>query len=74
VSVIAISVSLALLGSVVAVALVVRDVAFRAIAGQIAAAEASSKRALAADVDKLAGRVANVEATVRDVSLSRMGR
>jgi len=73
VSVIAISVSLALLGSVVAVALVARDVAFRAIDGQLAHAKERDARAVDAELAKMADRIAAAEATMRDLSLARVG-
>ena len=66
-------VSLAMLGSVVAVALVARDVAFRAIDGQLAHAAARDERAVDAELAKMADRIAAAEALVRDLSLARVG-
>ena len=67
-------VSVAMLGSVVAVALVARDVAFRAIDGQLAYAKERDERAVDAELAALTDRVAAVESAARDMTLRGLSR
>ena len=67
-------VSVALLGSVVAVCLVARDIAVRAIDGQMAHRAARESRAVDAELAALADRVAAVESVARDMTIRALGR
>lgn len=62
-------VSVALLGAVVTVALVARDVAFRAIDGQMAYARERDDRDVDVRLAAMADRVAAVESVARDMSI-----
>lgn len=65
---IALSVSIAVLGSVVAVALVARDVAFRALSVRQAEAEAARTSVAGQRIEALEARIDKAEAGIRDLS------